>query len=89
MPPVGRTHALLLVGVQTSSRGTLFCFGNPKQLWLSRVVISSNPAIQGALLVGLGEMGEGDAIEVTCPRAGLLASVCGNCLTLDTNRVWS
>lgn len=35
----------------------------------------NNPAIQGALWVGLGEMGEGDAIEVTCPRAGLLAGV--------------
>ena len=35
----------------------------------------NNPAIQGALLVGLGEMGEGDAIEVTCPRVGLLAGV--------------
>lgn len=35
----------------------------------------NNPAIQGALWVGLGEMGEGDVIEVTCPRAGLLAGV--------------
>lgn len=68
-------HFLLGLGVQTSSGGTLFCFGEPKTALALTGGDFNNPAIQGALLVGLGEMGEGDAIEVTCPRAGLLASV--------------
>ena len=68
-------YILLGVGVQASSRGTLFCFGEPKTALALTGGDFNNPAIQRALLVGLGEMGESDAIEVTCPRAGLLAGV--------------
>ncbi|KAI4562514.1 hypothetical protein MJT46_011476 [Ovis ammon polii x Ovis aries] len=53
----------VLKGVQTSSGGTLFCFGEPKTALALTGGDFNNPAIQGALLVGLGEMGEGDAIE--------------------------